>query len=225
MSADDGDARLICLVDGASEDLRQDLARQSPAREPDQAERRQGHSGHGVDVAQGVRRGDRPEIIRSIDDRREKIGRHNECQVVADPINRSVVGRRVTNDHVGIGDRRQGREQREQVVRRLLGRTAGALGVLSEADRVRIKHDRYPFGGKTVRERDWTDCHLPAAVRHEQVGPNNRQPSGVCWFGSALMGMNEVAQAGLERGAIDGHNEARGVDKATGFERRRARPC
>ena len=139
MPADDGDARLVRLVDRASEDLGEDLGRQGPAREADQAERRQGNSGHGVDVAQGVGRRDGAEVVRPVDDRREEIGRQDQRQVVADPVNRRVVGRRMADDHVGVDDRRQPGQEREQVVRRLLGRAAGSLGELSEADRVEIE--------------------------------------------------------------------------------------
>ena len=99
----------------------------SPAREADQAERRHGNAGHGVDVAQGVRRGDRAEVVRAVDDRREKIGREDQGEVVAEPINGRVVGRCMPDDHVGVGDLRQGGQKREQIIRRLFGREPARL--------------------------------------------------------------------------------------------------
>ena len=140
VAAHDGYSRLVCLLDRATENFAEHFGRQGPAREADQAERRQGNAGHGIDVAQGIGRRDRAEVIRAVDDRREKIGGEDQRQFVAESINSRVIGRCVTDDHVGIGDARQCREQREQVVRRLLGGTTGSLGKLGEVNGVEINH-------------------------------------------------------------------------------------
>ena len=128
----------LALSMAPAKDLAQDLGRQGPARKANQAERRQGVPGHGINVAQGIRRRDGTEVIRPVDDRREKIGRQDQGKVVAEPVNRCVVGRGMANEHVGVDDRRQARQEREQVIRWLLGRAAGPLGELGEAYRVEI---------------------------------------------------------------------------------------
>ncbi len=47
----------------------------------------------------------------------------------------SIVGRRVADDHIGVDDRGQSGEQREEIIRRLLGGAPGAFCHLRETDR------------------------------------------------------------------------------------------
>ena len=89
--------------------------------------RRQGRAGHRIHVAQGVGRRHGAEVIGPIHDRREEVGGQDQRQVVAQLVDRGIVGRRVTDQHVGVVDRRQAGQQREQVVRRLLGRASARL--------------------------------------------------------------------------------------------------
>ena len=144
VSADDRDARLARLVAGPPEDLDEHLGRQGTAGESHDAQRRQGRAGHRVHVAQGVGRRHGAEVIGPVHDRREEVGGQDQRQVVAHLVDRGIVGRRVTDQHVGVVDRRQAGQEREQVVRRLLGRASRPLGELGQPDRIQVGHGRLP---------------------------------------------------------------------------------
>ena len=135
MPAHDRDAGLGGFGRGALEDLNQHFDREQLIRKADDAERRDRFPAHGIDVAERVRRGNRAELARIVDDRREEIGGEDDRQVVVDFVNGGVIGRRGTDQHIGIGDRRERAQQRQQIPGRLLGGATGALGKLRESNR------------------------------------------------------------------------------------------
>ena len=72
MSADDAALCLGHLRQAPADDLLQEV-RIASVREPNQRERRNGTTAHGIDIAQSVRRGDLTEVKRLVHNRREEI--------------------------------------------------------------------------------------------------------------------------------------------------------
>ena len=109
---------------------------------PDEAEGGQGFPAHGVHVAQGVGRRDGAEVIG-----RSTIGvKKSVVNIRAsrrEPYTAASSAGGAADEHVWIGDLRQGGQQREQIAGRLLGRAPGPFGELSEADRVEVRHGPY----------------------------------------------------------------------------------
>ncbi len=79
MSPDDGAPGLVRLLGAAREDLAEDVPVPAFAREADHAERVEGLAAHGVDVADGVGRGDGAVVARVVDDGREEVDRGDQC--------------------------------------------------------------------------------------------------------------------------------------------------
>src|SRR5207245_3880730 len=71
-SADDAALCLGHLRQAPAADLLQEV-RIASVREPNQRERRNGTTAHGIDIAQSVRRGDLTEVKRLVHNRREEI--------------------------------------------------------------------------------------------------------------------------------------------------------
>ena len=92
MAADDRDPRSRRDVGAAAHDLAQDVPAELLERKRDDVHRRQRHPAHRVDVRQRVRRRDPAEVVRVVDDRREEVDRHHECDLIGQLEHRSVVG-------------------------------------------------------------------------------------------------------------------------------------
>ena len=92
VAADDEHPRLPCLGGASLEYPGEDVLRERGG-ESDYVEGEQRRSPHRVDVAEGVRRGHLSEDVRVVDDRREKIDRLDEGDVVVQPVYGGVVGR------------------------------------------------------------------------------------------------------------------------------------
>ena len=83
VAADDDRARPRAPCPGRREESRSSTSIGSvPAGKADDVQRGERLAAHRVDVRQRVRRGDLPEEIRIVDDRREKIDRLNEREIV-----------------------------------------------------------------------------------------------------------------------------------------------
>ena len=90
-------ARLADLGRRAGEDLGHHVARQVLGEGRDR-QREQDPAAHREDVRQRVRRGDLAERPRVVDERREEVERADDREVVADPVDRRVVGRGEAGD-------------------------------------------------------------------------------------------------------------------------------
>ena len=147
-------AARTCRV-GAVEDRAHHLVRQLLGQRRDR-EREQRHAAHREHVVERVRRGDRAEVVRVVDDRREEVDREDERTLVVEPVDRSVV-RRVEAD--------------EQVLR--LGRHEPAQQLLEPGRRVlrRAAAGRREVGQLHSPHRNATDGGRGAAVvRGEERG-------------------------------------------------------
>ena len=126
-------ARLAHLRVGRGEDRGDRLLRQILGKLGDR-EREQRPAAHREDVVQGVRRGDRPEVRRVVDERREEVEREDERGLVVEPVDRGVVGRREPDQQVlGLGGHEPG-EELLQARGRVLGRAAAGGDELGELD-------------------------------------------------------------------------------------------
>ena len=135
VAARDRDARRGAHRLAAGEDLPDHRERQLLERHADDGERQDRPAAHGIDVGDGVGRGDAAEVVRLIDDRREEVGRGDDRLRVVQPIDRGVV-RRLEADHEVLrqpADRR-GRQDLGEDSGRDLAAAAAAMAVFSEAD-------------------------------------------------------------------------------------------
>ena len=89
----------------AVEHAREQLERQALAWPGDEVEREQRRATHRVDVGQRVGRRDPTPVVRIVDDRREEVGGDDDGEVVAEAIDRGVVGGVETHEEVGIRGR------------------------------------------------------------------------------------------------------------------------
>ena len=97
-------ARLAHLGGGAGEDLGHHVPRQLLGERRDR-QREEHPAAHRKDVGQRVGRGDLAEGPRVVDQRREEIERADDREVVADTVDRGVVGRLEPGEQRGVGRR------------------------------------------------------------------------------------------------------------------------
>ena len=142
VAAGDDAARLGDLLRAAAHDLAEDR-RVERLRERRDVERHQHLAAHRVDVAHGVRRGDRAERVRVVDDGREEVDRLDDRQVVGQAVDGGVVGAVEPDEEVG---ERRGverlRDRRDDVGQRRERGLAGAAGARCE----RCQADRFAGG-------------------------------------------------------------------------------
>ncbi len=93
---------------------------------------RSGAAAHGEHVVQCVRGGDRAEVVRVVDDRREEVDGEDEGPLVVEPVHGGVVGRVEPDEQVGGFRRCERAEQALQPRRRILGGTASGAGEAGE---------------------------------------------------------------------------------------------
>src|SRR5439155_10136397 len=132
MAADHRHARLAELARPALHDPVQQARSELVARERRDAKGEQGLRPDNVDVAQRVRRRDRPKLERVVDDRSEEIHGRDERAIGRDSVDGRVVARRRGVEHVGIDDRRQRAENLPELDGAELAGAARAVAVLRE---------------------------------------------------------------------------------------------
>ena len=102
-----------------AEHLRRKLLRERGDRE-----REERSAAHREDVVERVRRGDRAERPRIVDERREEVDREDDRALVVEAVDRGVVGRVEPDEEIlGVGGNEAG-EERLEPRRRVLGRAA-----------------------------------------------------------------------------------------------------
>ena len=116
----------MAATDAAPQDLLEHLGREDFHRKRRQREGEDRASTHGVDVREGVRRGNPSEEPRIVDDGREEVDRLDDGVASGDPVDRGVVRFGVADEQVRIGPRRQLRQDLGKVELRDLARAAGA---------------------------------------------------------------------------------------------------
>ena len=121
----------------ARQDLAQHLGRQL-LRERGDREREQRHAAHREHVVERVRRGDRAEGARVVDDRREEVDREDERALVVEPVDGRVVGGIEPDEQIGGVGRHEAGEERLEPRRRVLGRAAA--GLRERGQRRRLGH-------------------------------------------------------------------------------------
>ena len=98
---------------------------------------------HREHVAAGVGRGDRAEVGRVVDERREEVGGRHEGDVVADAVDGGVVERRQADEQRRVGRRREvGDEVRRAAPRPTWRRTRRTTSTRSAAGRRTDRGDR-----------------------------------------------------------------------------------
>ena len=99
----------------AGQDRAQDLGAEPLDRERHDVQTGQRPSPHRVDVAEGVGRGDPAEVVRVVDDGREKVDRLDQGQIVAEAVDPGVVAGGVADQNVGVRDGWQAAQDLRQV--------------------------------------------------------------------------------------------------------------
>ena len=121
------------LLVGGGQDRRDRLLRQL-FRELGDREREQRPAAHREHVVERVRRRDRPEDMRVVDERREEVEREDERGLVVEPVDGGVVSRGKADQQVlGLGGDEPG-EELLQPRSRVLGRAAAARDELGQLD-------------------------------------------------------------------------------------------
>ena len=129
VAARDDDARLIGLVVAAAQQLVHGFLRHG-FRDAQQVQRQLRLAAHGVDVRKCVRRGDLPEEIRVVRDRREEVHGLHERQPVRDLIDGGVVALVKADKQPGIAVDLQAAQKLRQYARTDLCAAARARGEL-----------------------------------------------------------------------------------------------
>ena len=135
MTSNDGYTGFLRLVGRTFENLRQQVEREPLARPSHQIQSDLRIRAHRIDVAEGIRCGDRPPDIWVIDDRREEVDGLNQSKVICDPINGGVVGRVETEEDVWIVAPRvlfESTQDLRELRRPELASSAGAVRVLRQ---------------------------------------------------------------------------------------------
>ena len=102
VTAADERARGAHDVVPAVEHARQQLERQPLARPRDEVEREQRRAAHRVHVGERVGGGDAAPVVGVVDDRREEVGGDDDREVVAQAVDRGVVGGVEADEQVGV---------------------------------------------------------------------------------------------------------------------------
>ena len=113
VAAGEDRARLAHPLVRAGEHLAEHLDREL-LRERGDREREQRSAAHREDVVQRVRRGDRAERARIVDERREEVDREDDRALVVEPVDRGVVGGIEADEQIlGVGRDEPGEERLE----------------------------------------------------------------------------------------------------------------
>ena len=122
----------------AGEDLAQHLGRQLLGEGRDR-EREQRHAAHREDIVERVRRRDRSEGPRVVDDRWEEVDGEDEGAVVVEPVHGRIVGGIEADEQIGRVDRDEAGEQLLEPCRRVLRGAATGFG--KRGERRRFGHE------------------------------------------------------------------------------------
>ena len=118
----------------AAEDVGEHLHGQLAAREPDDVERGERLATHGVDVGEGIRRGDLTKEVRVVDDGREEVDGLHEREIRSQQKDARVVEGLASNDETRIRPQGKTAQRAREVTRTQLGRSAGAARERGEAE-------------------------------------------------------------------------------------------
>ncbi len=101
MATGDNSAGLGHLFSSTAQDLA-DNGRRKLGWESGNAQSQEHLPTHGIDVAHGIDCSDSTINIGVIDHRREKVGGKDECLVIANPVDGSIIGRAKAHQEIGI---------------------------------------------------------------------------------------------------------------------------
>ena len=131
------------------------------AREGEQVQGEERPPAHGVDVRQGIRRGDAAEVVGIVDDRGEEVEGHHQRAAVGELVHGCIVTRGCVHEDSGVVHREKVTQNLRQLGLAELTRSPGAVGQGAEPDpgslvvgfaghgeRYRAALDRQPFGGQ-----------------------------------------------------------------------------
>ena len=175
------------------EHAREELERQALAGPRDEVQGEEWRAAHRVDVGQGVRGRDPAPVVRVVDDRREEVGGEHHGEVVAEAVDRGVVGRVEPDEEVGVGGRvTQTVDESEhgaQVGGRELARASRAVRELREPDRSGVcagGGHRVTLSARPNVESGWkTGGRCPNQGRAAPMMPGQ---IGVIWTKSPVLG-------------------------------------
>ncbi len=125
-------AGLQDLLAGAGDDAGQHLGAEDVPREAQQVQGRQGAAAHGVDIAQGVGRGDPAEEHGIVHRRRDDVRREHEGALVVEPVDGRVVARLEPHEEVRVDLLREPFQQSGESDRTHFRRSAAGPGQARE---------------------------------------------------------------------------------------------
>lgn len=137
VSAGQRDAGFLADLAAAGDHLAGDFRGQHVDRPAEDGDGHQRVAAHGVDIADGVGRGDTAEIEGVVDDRHEEIGGGDHPALLVEGVDSRVVARGVADPELRIEVLRAAAgEDHLQYLGRNLAAAAGAVAVLGQADRL-----------------------------------------------------------------------------------------
>ena len=139
MAARDGKSRFASLLGAAAKDLLEHFKRKNIRGERSDRQPEDWCRAHGVDVGDGVGRGNRSEQIRIVDNRREEIDRLRDRLIAVDPQDGRIVAGVVTDEKIPQPFSR--REFRQDGVKVILTQLAGSTARRGERREGRITLD------------------------------------------------------------------------------------
>ncbi len=122
----------------AGEDVTEHLDRKLFRKRRD-GEREQRRATHREHVVQRIRRGDRAERARVVDERREEVDGEDDRALVVEPVDSGVVGRIEPDEQILLLRRDEPREERLEASGRVLGGAAARAGERRERDGLHAK--------------------------------------------------------------------------------------
>jgi len=134
VASHDGNARLTCNIRPSANDLLHDALSQEIPGKREEIQREEGSRAHGVDVRQGVRGGDPPEVVRVVDQGREEVERNHEGTTVAERIHGGVVAGRGVHQRFSTLDGDQVTQDLRQLGHAELTGSAGSVSKLGQPD-------------------------------------------------------------------------------------------
>jgi hypothetical protein len=152
MAARDRNTRRRANRSAAFQDLAHDLGRQLAERHAENGERHDRFAAHGVNVGNGVGRGDAAEIEGIVHDRREEVGGGNDAGVGVDLPHRGVVAG--LRSHQKLREQRGGGLVRQQLLqnrRRQLATAAAAMGETGQPNLRNVHGSRSPDATEKLR--------------------------------------------------------------------------
>ena len=159
----------------SGEDVSEHLDRQLFGKRGDR-ERHERRAAHREDVVQRVRRGDRAEGARVVDERREEVDGEDDRALVVQPVDRRVVGGIEPDEQILRLGGYEPREQRLESSCRVLGGATARTGERGERDGLHPEKSRHGKESRSGRRNRRAERKTPFSSPPSKRPPPPRRP-------------------------------------------------